>query len=103
PIRSMQGQQIRKAFLPREGWTLLSADYSQVELRLLAHFARDESLRVAFAEDRDIHATVAADIYKVPLEAVTDEQRRRGKTINFGVLYGMSAFGLAERLNIGRG
>jgi len=98
----MQGQQIRRAFLPREGWKILSADYSQVELRLLAHFCKDETLRQAFAEDRDIHATVAADIYKLPLEQVTAEQRRMAKTVNFGVIYGMSAFGLAEQLNISR-
>jgi len=102
PIRTTQGQQIRKAFLPKQGWLLLSADYSQVELRMLAHFAKDEGLRQAFADDRDIHASVAADVYKVPLDAVTSEQRRMAKTINFGVVYGMSAFGLADRLNIKR-
>ncbi len=102
PIKTQQGQQIRKAFLPKEGWKLLSADYSQVELRLLAHFCKDESLRTAFAEDRDIHAAVAADIYKVPLADVSAEQRRMAKTVNFGVIYGMSAFGLAEQLNISR-
>jgi len=102
PIRTTQGQQIRKAFLPKEGWLLLSADYSQVELRLLAHFCKDVSLRQAFVEDRDIHASVAADIYKVALDDVSSEQRRMAKTINFGVIYGMSAFGLAERLNIPR-
>jgi DNA polymerase-1 len=102
PIRTEQGQQIRKAFLPREGWKLLSADYSQVELRLLAHFCQDERLQQAFAEDQDIHAAVAAGIYKTPIDQVTAEQRRRAKTVNFGILYGMSAFGLAERLNIPR-
>src|SRR5207244_787770 len=91
-----------RAFLPKEGWTLLSADYSQVELRLLAHFCKDESLRTAFAEDWDIHASVAAEIHKVPLQVVTAEQRRMAKTVNFGVIYGMSAFGLAEQLNISR-
>ncbi|MCE9533453.1 MAG: DNA polymerase I, partial [Planctomycetes bacterium] len=103
PIKTAQGQQIRRAFLPREGWKLLSADYSQVELRLLAHFSKDEMLRAAFAEDRDIHTSVAAEIYKTPLNAVTSEQRRMAKTVNFGVIYGMSAFGLAEALNIPRG
>jgi DNA polymerase I len=102
PIKTEQGQQIRRAFLPREGWLLISADYSQVELRLLAHFCQDESLLAAFAEDRDIHATVAAEIYKAPLSQVTAEQRRMAKTVNFGVIYGMSAFGLAEQLNISR-
>jgi DNA polymerase-1 len=103
PIRTEQGQRIRRAFLPQAGWKLLSADYSQIELRLLAHFCKDERLAQAFAEDRDVHAAVAAEIYKVPQEQVTPEQRRRAKTVNFGVLYGMSAFGLAERLNIPRG
>jgi DNA polymerase-1 len=103
PIRTEQGQRIRRAFLPEAGWKLLSADYSQIELRLLAHFCKDERLVQAFAEDRDVHAAVAAEIYKVREEQVTPEQRRRAKTVNFGVLYGMSAFGLAERLNIPRG
>lgn len=102
PIKTAQGQQIRRAFLPREGWQLLSADYSQVELRLLAHFCKDEMLRQAFAEDRDVHASVAAEIFKAPIVEVTPEQRRLAKTVNFGVIYGMSAFGLAERLNIPR-
>ncbi len=103
PIKTQQGQQIRKAFIPREGWKLLSADYSQVELRLLAHLCGDETLCAAFAEDKDIHATVAAEIYKVALKDVSPEQRRRAKTVNFGVIYGMSAFGLSEALNISRG
>lgn len=102
PIKTPQGQQIRRAFLPREGWTLLSADYSQVELRLLAHFCKDETLRAAFANDQDIHASVAAEIYKVPLQEVSSEQRRMAKTVNFGVIYGMSAFGLSEALTISR-
>jgi DNA polymerase I len=102
PIKTSQGQQIRRAFLPREGWKLLSADYSQVELRLLAHFCKDEMLCRAFAEDRDVHASVAAEIYKTPLAHVSSEQRRMAKTVNFGVIYGMSAFGLAEQLNISR-
>jgi DNA polymerase I len=103
PIKTAQGQQIRRAFLPREGWKLVSADYSQIELRLLAHFCRDETLCRAFADDKDIHAAVAADIYKVSSTDVTPEQRRMAKTVNFGVIYGMSAFGLAEALNISRG
>ncbi len=102
PIKTIQGQQIRRAFLPREGWLLMSADYSQVELRLLAHFCKDESLREAFANNRDIHTAVAAEIFKVGLNEVTAEQRRKAKTVNFGVVYGMSAFGLAEALNISR-
>lgn len=102
PIKTTQGQQIRKAFLPREGWKLLSADYSQVELRLLAHFCKDPTLCAAFAQDQDIHAAVAAEIYKVPLKEVSSEQRRMAKTVNFGVIYGMSAFGLSEALTISR-
>ena len=102
PIKTAQGQQIRRAFLPHEGWKLLSADYSQIELRLLAHFCKDEMLRQAFLEDHDIHASVAAEIYKTPLSEVTSEQRRRAKTVNFGVIYGMSAYGLAEALTISR-
>jgi len=102
PIKTMQGQQIRRAFLPREGWKLLSADYSQVELRLLAHLCKDQTLCKAFIDDCDIHATVAAEIYKTPQGQVTAEQRRMAKTVNFGVIYGMSAFGLSEQLNISR-
>lgn len=102
PVRREQGQQIRQAFLPEPGWLLLTADYSQIELRLLAHFCGDEELRRAFAEDRDIHTTVAAQIFHVEDSAVTAEQRRVAKTVNFGVLYGMSAHGLSQRLSIPR-
>ncbi len=100
PMRTDMGREIRQAFLPAEGWTLVTADYSQVELRLLAHFCGDDNLRRAFAEDRDIHTSVAAEIFKVPEDKVTSEQRRMAKTVNFGVIYGMSAFGLATRLGI---
>lgn len=103
PARTEQGKQIRQAFLPRDGWTLVTADYSQVELRLLAHFCGDETLRQAFAEDRDIHAAVAAEIFRVPESEVTSSQRRVAKTVNFGVIYGMSAYGLAVRLGMPRG
>jgi DNA polymerase-1 len=102
PIRRELGRQIRAAFLPEEGWRLLTADYSQIELRLLAHFTGDAELRRAFAEDRDVHATVAAQIFGVPEKDVTDEMRRMAKTVNFGVIYGMSAHGLAQRLGIKR-
>jgi DNA polymerase-1 len=102
PVRREQGQQIRQAFLPAEGWTLLMADYSQIELRLLAHFSGDEQLRRAFAEDRDVHTLVASQIYQVPQDQVTAEQRRVAKTVNFGVIYGMSAHGLSQRLGIPR-
>jgi DNA polymerase-1 len=100
PIRSELGGQIRAAFLPRDGWSLIAADYSQIELRFLAHFSQDEALRKAFTDDIDIHALVAAQIFSVDLKDVNAEQRRIAKTVNFGVIYGMSAFGLAERLDI---
>jgi len=100
PARTDLGRQIRQAFVPREGWKLLTADYSQVELRLLAHFSGDANLTRAFTEGRDIHETVAAQIFKVEPEHVTAAQRRVAKTVNFGVIYGMSAHGLAIRLGI---
>jgi DNA polymerase-1 len=100
PARTEQGRQIRQAFLPHEGWVLLTADYSQVELRLLAHFADDANLKRAFAEDHDIHASVAAEIFGVPEKQVTSEQRRMAKTVNFGVIYGISGHGLGMRLGI---
>jgi DNA polymerase-1 len=100
PIRSEQGGQIRQAFLPAESWLLLTADYSQIELRLLAHFSGDEVLRKAFAEEHDIHSLVAAQIFGVDPRDVSAEMRRMAKTVNFGVIYGMSAYGLATRLEI---
>jgi DNA polymerase-1 len=102
PARTEQGRQIRQAFIPRDGWKLLTADYSQVELRLLAHFSGDENLKLAFAEDHDIHASVAAEIFGVPEAKVTSEQRRMAKTVNFGVIYGISGHGLGTRLGIGQ-
>lgn len=101
PVRTELGRQIRQAFVPGEpGWVLLTADYSQIELRILAHFSQDAELQKAFQADRDIHAFVAAQIYGVPEDEVTPEQRRNAKTVNFGVIYGLSAFGLAKRLGI---
>jgi DNA polymerase-1 len=100
PARTEMGQQIRKAFIPRDGWQLLTADYSQVELRLLAHFSGDANLKAAFAEEKDIHTSVAAEIFKVAEDKVNSEQRRVAKTVNFGVIYGMSGHGLAMRLRI---
>ena len=100
PIRTELGGQIRQAFLPEPGWELLTADYSQIELRLLAHFCGDEAMRQAFAEDRDVHASVAAQIYSVPEPEVTSAMRRVAKTVNFGVIYGISPFGLARRLEV---
>jgi DNA polymerase-1 len=102
PVRTEQGRQIRQAFLSAEDWLLLTADYSQIELRLLAHFCDDAPLRQAFAEDRDIHTSVAAQIFGVAEQDVSSEMRRLAKTVNFGVLYGMSAHGLAQRLGIPR-
>jgi DNA polymerase-1 len=101
PIRTEQGRQIRQAFVPgTPGWVLLTADYSQIELRVLAHYAKDAELQRAFQEDRDIHAHVAAQIYGVAEDEVTSAQRRTAKTVNFGVIYGLSAFGLGKRLGI---
>jgi DNA polymerase I len=103
PIRTSRGREIRKAFVPRdENHVLLSADYSQIELRLMAEFSKDESMMDAFRMGRDIHATTAAKIFKVPLEEVTSDMRRKAKTANFGIIYGISAFGLAQRLSIPR-
>lgn len=101
PIRTEQGREIRSAFLPGyDGWLLLAADYSQIELRVLAHFSGDATLRQAFADDRDIHALVAAEVYGVPLAEVTSTMRRNAKAVNFGVIYGQSPFGLAKSLRI---
>jgi DNA polymerase-1 len=102
PARTEQGAQLRKAFVPRDGWQLVTADYSQIELRLLAQFCGDETLRAAFEADRDVHTAVAAEIFKVPVDEVTKQQRGLAKTVNFGVIYGMSASGLAMRLSIPR-
>ncbi len=102
PMRTDQGRQIRQAFIPHPGWLFLTADYSQIELRLLAHFCGDDNLREAFAAEKDVHTAVAAEIFKVAEADVSDAQRRVAKTVNFGVLYGMSAAGLAVRLKIDR-
>ena len=103
PIRSEEGRQIREAFIPQQkGWKLLAADYSQVELRVLAHFSGDDTLQQAFIDDRDIHAKVAAEVYGVELDEVTREMRSNAKAVNFGVIYGQSAFGLAKSLGISK-
>jgi DNA polymerase-1 len=96
PIRTEIGRQVRKAFLASAGHVLLSVDYSQIELRIVAHMANDEAMKAAFHAGQDIHATTAAAIYGVPLERVDKDQRRRAKSINFGLIYGMSAFGLTR-------
>ena len=101
PIRTAEGRRVRKAFVPGEpGWKLLAADYSQIELRFLAHYSGDEALLSAFREDRDVHAAVAAEIFGVPLGEVTADQRRIAKTTNFGVIYGQSSYGLSATLGI---
>ncbi|MBQ0007104.1 MAG: DNA polymerase I [bacterium] len=102
PVRGEQGREIRKAFIPSEGWRFISADYSQVELRLMAHFSQDENLLKAFREDRDIHSATASTLFGVNLNDVTGDMRRRAKTINFGIIYGMSVFGMSERMGISR-
>ena len=102
PIRTDNGREIRRAFIPSEGCVFLSADYSQVELRIMAHLSADHNMIEAFLSNQDIHAATAAKIYHVPLDEVTDDMRRKAKTANFGIIYGISAFGLAERLSIPR-
>jgi len=102
PIRSAEGMEIRRAFVPCKGWKLVSADYSQVELRILAHYSDDRILIKAFLEDEDIHARTASEVFQVSPSEVTDELRRQAKAINFGIIYGMSAFGLSKQLNIGQ-
>jgi DNA polymerase I len=102
PIRRPEGRRIRQAFVAPAGCVLLAADYSQIELRIMAHLSGDESLRAAFAEDRDVHQATAAEVFGVSLEAVTPDQRRTAKVINFGLIYGMSPFGLARNLGIER-
>lgn len=100
PIRTELGRQIRRAFVAEPGWQLVSADYSQVELRILAHISGDEGLVRAFAEDADVHARTAAEVFGVALDAVTDGQRRAAKMVNYGIAYGLSPHGLSTRLNI---
>jgi DNA polymerase-1 len=103
PVRGAEGRRIRKAFIAPPGAVLLAADYSQIELRIMAHLSGDESLRAAFAEDRDVHQATAAEVFGCELSAVSADQRRTAKVINFGLMYGMSAFGLARNLGIERG
>ncbi len=102
PVRDAQGKEVRKAFIPYPGQLFFSADYSQIELRIMAHLSKDENLIEAFLEGNDIHAATASKIFKKPIEDVTSDERRKAKTANFGIIYGISAFGLAERLGVSR-
>ncbi|ATM88049.1 MULTISPECIES: DNA polymerase I [Yersinia] len=103
PVRNEEGRRIRQAFIAPKGYRIMAADYSQIELRIMAHLSQDEGLLAAFAAGKDIHRATAAEVFGLPLENVTTEQRRSAKAINFGLIYGMSAFGLARQLNIPRG
>jgi len=100
PIRTQEGMEIRRAFVPRKGWSLVSADYSQVELRILAHYSDDQILIQAFLNDEDIHTRTASEVFQLSPSAITTELRRQAKAINFGIIYGMSAFGLSKQLGL---
>jgi len=102
PIRTDEGIEIRRAFIPREGWFLVSADYSQIELRILAHYSDDEILKQSFTDDEDIHTRTAAEVFQISPDLISPELRRQAKVINFGIIYGMSSFGLSKELNIGK-
>ena len=102
PIRTAEGRKVREAFIARPGYKIVAADYSQIELRIMAHLSKDPGLLHAFANGLDVHKATASEVFGVPLESVTSEQRRSSKAINFGLIYGMSAFGLAKQLNIPR-
>ena len=102
PIRNEEGKEIRKAFIPDDGEEFFSADYSQIELRIMAHLSQDTNMIEAFNEGNDIHAATAAKVYKINIGDVTREQRSKAKTANFGIIYGISVFGLAERMNVPR-
>ncbi|MFZ0256785.1 MAG: DNA polymerase I [Gammaproteobacteria bacterium] len=102
PVRTAEGRRIRQAFIAPPGYRLIAADYSQIELRIMAHLSSDEGLKYAFAQGADIHRATAAEVFSLPLSQVTDAQRRRAKAINFGLIYGMSAYGLGRQLGIAR-
>lgn len=102
PIRTPMGRDIRRAFIAREGWTLVDADYSQIELRILAHLSEDEGMMRAFLQQEDVHRRTAAEVYGVPPDAVTDEMRSAAKAVNFGIVYGISDFGLARNIGVSR-
>jgi DNA polymerase-1 len=100
PVRTEEENRLRQAFIPERGWVIASADYSQIELRILAHLSQDETLMEAFYKDEDIHSRTASEIFSVPMEKVTPSMRREAKVINFGIIYGMSAYGLSQQLGI---
>lgn len=102
PIRTEEGRRVRQAFIARPGYKIVAADYSQIELRIMAHLSQDKGLLTAFSTGKDIHSATAAEVFNVPLQDVTTEQRRNAKAINFGLIYGMSAFGLSKQLNLPR-
>ena len=103
PIRTEEGRRIREAFVPEKDYRLVAADYSQIELRIMAHLSGDDSLLQAFANGQDIHRSTASEVFSVDIDNVDGDQRRAAKAINFGLIYGMSAFGLAKQLDISRG
>lgn len=102
PIRTEEGRRVRQAFVAPEGYRIMAADYSQIELRIMAHLSQDDGLLRAFQENQDVHKATASEVFEVALDKVSGEQRRKAKAINFGLIYGMSAFGLAKQLNLGR-
>jgi DNA polymerase-1 len=102
PIRTEEGRRVRQAFIAREGYKIVAADYSQIELRIMAHLSGDEGLLKAFANGQDIHKATASEVFDTAVDEVSIEQRRNAKAINFGLIYGMSAFGLSKQLNISR-
>ena len=102
PIRTKYGQEIRKAFIPSKNNLLLAADYSQIELRLIAEFSSEPTMTKAFLDDKDIHSITASKLFNVPFESVTREMRSNAKTVNFGIIYGVSAFGLSQQTNLSR-
>ena len=102
PVRSSEGRRLRYAFVPTEGWLLAVSDYNQIELRILAHLSQDQGLLAAFASHEDVHRTIAASVFGVEPDEVTNEQRERAKAVSYGLAYGMEAFGLSRRLGMPR-